>query len=106
VHDSLADAEYAPALHFVQSPLPVTFLYVPAGHAAHASIKPPVYPALQVQASTVVLPLGEVEFAGHGVHAPKSSATLNVPAAHGMHGPPSPSGRVYPASQGVTPGQQ
>ncbi len=89
VHDSRPDAEYAPALQFVQSPLPVTFLYVPAGHAAHASCKPPVYPALQVHTSTVVLLLGEVEFAGHRVHAPESAATLNVPAAHGTHGPPS-----------------
>ncbi len=95
--------------------LPLAILYVPAPHATHVPPFGPVYPALQTQAVTTVLRLGELEFAGHVkqfvtaeapveveylpaaqlVHPTLPLVSLYVPAPHGEHGPPS--GPEYPA---------
>jgi hypothetical protein len=60
-----AVGEYFPAAQSVQTALPVASLYLPATHVVHTLPSGPVEPALQVQAVTAVLWLGELEFAGH-----------------------------------------
>jgi hypothetical protein len=115
-HTKQADAtvaptitEYFPVEQPVHDPLPLKSLYVPAPHASHGPPFGPVYPALQTQAVTTVLRLGELEFAGHVkqlvtaeapveaeylpaaqlVHPALPLVSLYVPAPHGTHGPPS-----------------
>ena len=67
--------------------------------AAHGPPAGPVYPVVQVQASSATLALGELELAGQPVHAAVPVATLYVPVPHAAHGPPF--GPVYPEAQGV-----
>ena len=84
---------------------PVVGLYFPATHAANSPPFAPVYPALAVQAATVVLATGEFEFDGQGVlwlapvvdmyvpvvlfvhvvSAVAASVTENLPAAQSVH---------------------
>jgi hypothetical protein len=111
------EIEYVPAPHGVQVALPVKILYVPTPHGEHAPPFRPVYPALQVQAASAELKLGELESPGHarqvvtavapveaeyvpaphGVQVPLPVAILYVPTPHGEHVPPS--GPVDPALQ-------
>ena len=57
--------EKVPAVQGVHAALPVAVLKVPATHAEHGPPLGPVYPALQIQAVTTVLEIGDVVFAGH-----------------------------------------
>lgn len=47
--------------HVVQLFAPVVLSYFPAVHARHVAPLGPVYPALQMQADTTVLPAGALE---------------------------------------------
>ena len=100
-----AVGEYFPAAQSVQTALPVAILYLPATHREHTPPSGPVDPALQVQAVTAVLGLGELEFAGHAtqvdssvapvvgkyfpvaqsVHAAEPLAILYLPVTHAVH---------------------
>ncbi len=111
------EAEYVPAPHGVQIALPLAILYVPTPHGKHVPPSGPVDPALQVQAASAELKLGELELPGHarqvvetvapveaeyvpaphGVQAALPVAILYVPTPHGKHVPPS--GPVDPALQ-------
>ena len=62
-------AKYFPAAQSVHTAEPVVLLYFPLAHAEHTPASGPVDPTLQVQAATAVLGLGELELAGHVVHA-------------------------------------
>ena len=78
--------------------VPVTFLYFPPTHAVQGPPFGPVYPVLQVQLVSSVLPiLALYESAGHVVHACEPSQFLYFPCAHSTHNPPS--GPVNPATQ-------
>ena len=108
-------AEYVPALHNAQAPLPVATLYLPASQSEHGPPFGPVLPALHMHAVWAVLAVGASEFAGHCVHvaldaaptAPENvpcpqslhpalpTALLNFPATHLAQSPPS--GPVDPA---------
>jgi hypothetical protein len=54
--------------------LPVEALYSPAAHAAHSPPSDPMYPALQRQSASAVLPAGEAENAGHAVARSRAPA--------------------------------
>ena len=56
----------------------------------------PGYPTLHVQAVTDELELGEMEFAGHVVHAAEPTVSLYVPVLQAVHDPVGP---VYPTAQ-------
>ena len=56
----------------------------------------PGYPTLHVQAVTDELELGEMEFAGHVVHAAEPTVYLYVPVLQAVHDPVGP---VYPTEQ-------
>ena len=58
-------AEYVPLEHRVHGAEPFTSLYVPAMHAAHCIPSGPVYPLLQVQLVSCLLPMPEYECVGH-----------------------------------------
>ena len=67
---------------------PVALLYFPATQDTHGPPSGPVDPALQVQAVTVVLGLGELEFAGHAIHVVAIVAPTvveYVPVAQSVH---------------------
>ena len=82
--------------HNEQLAVPVTDLYVPAPHAAHATPSASAaYPATQVQSTSAVLPAAELVCAGHVVQLPAPAARLYVPAPHAVHATPSASA-VYP----------
>lgn len=109
--------EYVPAKQSVHATLPLIVLYFPATQEVHRPPSGPVKPALQTQALTAELAVGELEFAGHVRHvvaivapaaveyvpAPQSAhaalplAILYFPATHAAHGPPS--GPVKPMLQ-------
>jgi hypothetical protein len=83
-------------MHAVHASLPLYALYFPAKHAQHVPPSGPQYPALQIQAVTVVCPVAECpEFSLQAVQAAEPLSVLYVPAAHAMHVPPS--GPVDPA---------
>jgi hypothetical protein len=118
VHTALEIApvlvEYFPAPQSVHATLPLVVLYFPAAQAAHEPPSEPVYPMLQVQLESAVLPLGELELLRHARHVASSVApvlgeylptpqlthaalpltVLYFPAAQAAHAPPS--GPVYP----------
>jgi len=73
--EALADEENAG--HSRHAPAPVSFLKVPAGHAAHAPPFAPVKPALQAQAAAEVLAGCEMEFGGQALH-PGMGAPVDV----------------------------
>ena len=92
-------------------------LYLPTPHAVQVPPFGPVYPAVQVQAPTAVLAMGEVPPTGHATQVPEVVAAcvdeylaaaqsvqdtlpltvLYFPAEQAVHGPPS--GPVYPKLQ-------
>jgi hypothetical protein len=78
----LADTEYELLRQDVQSALPVVFLYFPAAHRPHSTPSGPVYPTLQLQAPTVMLPATELEFVGQSMHTHTSFALSYLPALH------------------------
>jgi hypothetical protein len=74
-----------PAEHGWQNEEPFTALYVPAGHATHASPSLPEYPFTQVQFVTTLLPKSDCVCAGHATHSDAltdPSPPLKVPAGH------------------------
>ena len=60
--------EYAPVAQSVHAALPVLVLYLPASHVEHTPPSGPENPALQMQAPTTELELGEFEFVGQVKH--------------------------------------
>ena len=111
------DIEYVPAKQSVHAALPLIVLYFPATQEVHRPPSGPVKPALQTQALTAELAVGELEFAGHARHVEASVAPtdmeyvpakqsvhaavpvmiLYLPETHTAHGPPS--GPVKPMLQ-------
>jgi hypothetical protein len=74
--------EYVPPKQSVHAVLPLIVLYFPATQAVHGPPFGPVNPALQAvdtQAVTDELPLGEVEPAGHARHALAPAAGAYAP---------------------------
>ena len=65
LHIEKPDAEYVPARQSVHATVPVVVLYFPASQAVHRPPFGPVKPALQAQAASAELSIGEVEPAGH-----------------------------------------
>jgi acid stress-induced BolA-like protein IbaG/YrbA len=83
-------------MHAVHASLPLYALYFPAKHAQHVPPSGPQYPALQIQAVTVVCPVAECpEFSLQVVQAAEPLSVLYLPAAHAEHR--SPYAPVYPA---------
>ena len=81
-------AEYVPALHNAQAPLPVATLYLPASQSEHGPPFGPVLPALQVHTVMAVPAVGASEFAGHFVHVALDAAPTapeNVPCPQSLH---------------------
>ena len=64
-HALAPESDQEPARHSSHSSLPAAALCLPAAHAGQAPPLGPVKPALHVQATTAVLPAGELEFLGH-----------------------------------------
>ena len=64
VHPMLSFAENCPAAQSVHLALPVLLLYFPVTHAVQGPPSRPDDPALQMQASRVMLPAGELAFVG------------------------------------------
>jgi len=69
--------EYVPATQSTQTPLPTTFLYLPASHFTHDP-SDSVHPALHLQSVFASLADGEAEFAGHAMQTPCSIAAHSV----------------------------
>ena len=82
-------AEYVPLEHRVHGAEPFTSLYVPAMHAAHCIPSGPVYPLLQVQLVSCLLPIPEYVCGGHPLHVDSeiaAMAVLYLPCEHSEHG--------------------
>ena len=108
---------YLPCKHSVQAAEPFTSLKPPASHASHSAPSGPVYPLLQVQLVSCLLPTRENVCAGqslhvdseiwavsveyvpleHSEHGAEPFTSLYVPAMHAAHA--APSGPVYPLLQ-------
>jgi len=71
----LADEENAG--HSSHAPAPVSFLKVPAGHAAHAPPFAPVKPALQAQPANEVLAGGDMELGRQALH-PRTATNVDM----------------------------
>ena len=72
----------------VHTAAPVVSLYVPAAHAVHVPPLGPVKPALQVQAISTELAIGELEPVGHPRQVVATVAALVVEyfaAAQSVH---------------------
>ena len=65
---ALTVAEYVAGPQSVHATLPVLVLYLPASHVEHTPPSGPENPALQMQAPTTELELGEFEFVGQVKH--------------------------------------
>jgi hypothetical protein len=87
VQDEAPLAEYVFAGHVTHVALPDAFFIFPASHAGHGPPFGPVYPGLQEQDVTIMLPADEFELAVQLVHAALPDAFLYVPAAHMAHCP-------------------
>jgi hypothetical protein len=101
VQDEAPLSEYVFSGHVTHVAVPDAFLNFPASHAGHGPPFGPVYPGLQEQWLTLVLPTDEFEFAGQLVHAALPFVGLYVPGGHIAHSPlGSPAytryGPVYP----------
>ena len=81
--------EYLPGTQTVQDRDPVLFLYVPAAQLVQLPPSGPVKPWSHTQASTSSLATGDLEFAGHRLHASDPTVALYLPAWHAAHCPPS-----------------
>ena len=68
---------------------PAELLNMPASHSIHGPPSGPEEPALQVQAVSMRLPTGELEFDGQVSHVADPGLDLKVPASHDVHVPPS-----------------
>ena len=71
--------------HGLHSAGPGEALYVPASHAVHVPPLGPEHPGLQAQFEMLVLPSGELEFAGQGVIlAPTTASSIEqkLPIGH------------------------
>ena len=80
--------EYLPLIHNVQGWSPCAALCLPATHISHVPPSGPVYPATHRQLVLRLLPLGEIEFSGHDMHALSEAAppvTEYLPAPHSVH---------------------
>ena len=106
---SPVSALYLPAKHGRHPLEPFSSLYFPLKHAVHSLPSAPVYPALHVQLSMLLLPMAENIWIGQSIHevldttatpvenfpAPHDEqiadpfTSLKVPAAHELHVPPS-----------------
>ena len=89
-HDMQDDAplsEYVFAGHTSHAAGPDAFLNFPASHATHGPPFGPVYPGLQEQDVTIMLPADEFEFAGQVVHVELPFVGLYVPDEHIVHWP-------------------
>lgn len=82
-------AVFVCAGHPVQACGPSQSLYVPLAHSAHGPPSGPVNPATQEQ---IVIAATDDWFCSHMVHACTPASALNVPAAHATHS------RAYTAS--------
>ena len=69
----------------MQAPEPVLLLYVPASHGEHTPPFGPVYPALHVQDTLLILATGEIVLLGHAKHAVAAVVVEYVPAGHWLH---------------------
>ena len=64
----------------MQAPEPVLLLYVPALHREHTPPFGPVYPALQMHDTLLLLLIGEFVLLGHAKHAVAAVVVEYVPA--------------------------
>lgn len=74
-----------PSAHSVHGEDPFAGLYLPAAHSKHSFPPTPVYPELQMQSSSSLLPAKELVFGGHARHSDKYSAAMvseYFPAGH------------------------
>ena len=83
--------EYVPASHVSQGAVPWDSLYFPALQATHVCpFAGLVYPALQMQSVSCVLPGCESVFSGQSSsHGADPASGLYLPAGHSSQGPPS-----------------
>ena len=79
--------EYVPFVHAEHIPDPFTALDVPSLQAVHGPPSHPSYPMLQMQSTTLSLPISEVVFAGHTRHAEAAATSEYVPFVHAEHIP-------------------
>ena len=92
VMDAAGEIEFA--THCKHAVLPITFLYCPGAHSAHALFSPE-YPTLHKQSERAVFPVANVtEFAGHAVHSELPVILLYVLRPQVTQFPPS--GPEYP----------
>jgi hypothetical protein len=80
--------EYLPLIHNVQGWAPCVSLYLPATHISHVPPSGPVYPATHRQLVSRLLPLREIEWSGHDMHALSELAPSVIeylPATHSVH---------------------
>jgi hypothetical protein len=87
VQDEAPLSEYVFSRHVTHVAVPDAFLNFPASHAGHGPPFGPVYPGLQEQWLTLVLPTDEFEFAGQLVHGALPFVGLYVPVPHIVHWP-------------------
>ena len=87
VQDEAPLAEYVFAGHVTHVALPDAFFIFPASHAGHGPPFWPVYPGLQEQDVTIMLPADEFELAVQLVHAALPFVGLYVPDGHIVHCP-------------------
>ena len=79
--------ENVSAGHTPHAALPETLLAAPAAHATHGPTSGPVYPGLQEQALTFLLPNDEFALTAQLVHAALPEEFLYVPDGHIVHCP-------------------
>ena len=80
---------------------PVMSLNVPVAHFVHSPAFSDQKPALQVQAAGSVLYVGEIVFAGHGIHELAPVATPYVPTTQVVHTVPASMFWNFPAGHTV-----
>ena len=81
--------------HIKHAVEPMSDLYVPAAHCAHAPPFAPVCPGLHSQTASETLPAGECELSGQNKHVTAPGIGWYVVVGHIVHGPPI--GPVKPA---------
>jgi hypothetical protein len=69
---------YVPAPQSLHPEEPGASLYLPAAHAEHVPPSAPVYPAWHRQLLRRILPVGDWEFGGQGVHVSTTEAPVAV----------------------------
>ena len=93
---------YLPREHIVHAAEPFTSLKPPTSHASHSAPSGPVYPLLQVQLVSCLLPTRENVCAGQSLHVDSEIWAVSaeyVPLEHSEHGAEPFTSLYVPATQ-------